>query len=171
MKNNSNIYDIDGELIRAFDDTHKLTVKEAQEKAKYYTEKLGNLDEKDPKAVTYANYIKNLNRYIMEMYSKMSPEELQELLSQKKQESTDAQVEKAINELKKEIENEENNEVEESSEHATEETGSEDTETPVRTQEDLLTDGEGRPETVMDEYVSPIGEASDEYVEYEEIPQ
>jgi hypothetical protein len=96
----------------------------------------------------------------MEQYAKMSPEELQELLSQKKQESTDAQVEKAINELKKEIENEENNEVEESSEHATEEAGSEGTETTVRTQEDLLTDGEGRPETVMDEYV-----------EYEEIPQ
>lgn len=154
MKNNSNIYDIDGELIRAFDDTHKFTVKEAQEKAKYYTEKLGQIDENDPKAATYVTYIKNLNRYIMELYSKMSPKELQELLDQKKQESTDAQVEKAINELKKEVENEE------SSEHANDEAGSEDTETSVRTQEDLLTDGEGRPETVMDEYV-----------EYEEIPR
>lgn len=156
MKNNSNIYDIDGELIRAFDDTHKFTVKEAQEKAKYYTEKLGQIDENDPKAATYVTYIKNLNRYIMELYAKMSPEELQALLDQKKQESTDAQVEKAINELKKEIENEETNKNEESSEHANDEAGSEDTETSVRTQEDLLTDGEGRPETVMDEYVSPI---------------
>lgn len=171
MKNNSNIYDIDGELIRAFDDTHKLTIKEAQEKAKHYTEKLGQIDENDPKAATYVTYIKNLNRYIMELYAKMSPEELQALLDQKKQESTDAQVEKAINELKKEIENEETNKDEESSEHADDEAGSEDTEASVRTQEDLLTDGEGRPETVMDEYVSPIGEASDEYVEYEEIPQ
>lgn len=31
MKNNSNIYDIDGELIRSSGDTHKFTVDEAKE--------------------------------------------------------------------------------------------------------------------------------------------
>ena len=165
MKNNSNIYDIDGELIRAAEDNHKMTIKEAQEKIENYRQKLEKLDEKDPKAVVYATYMRNLNQYILTKYATMKPEELEaELNRQKAEKDTKEQVEKAINELKKELENEETNKNEESSEHADEEAGSEDTETSVRTQEDLLTDGEGRPETVMDEYVSPIGEASDEYI-------
>lgn len=151
MKNNSNIYDIDGELIRAIDDNHEITVQEAQEKIDFYKNKLEQLTKDDPKKAVYETYIANLNRYIVGLYSKMTPDELNsELNRQKIQQDTDKQVEKAINELKKEIENEKDTEAEE---HPA--TGSEDSDTEEagRTQEDLLTDGGGRPETVMDEYV------------------
>ena len=162
MKNNSNIYDIDGELIRAAEDNHKMTIKEAQEKIENYRQKLEKLDEKDPKAVVYATYMRNLNQYILTKYATMKPEELEaELNRQKAEKDTKEQVEKAINELKKELENEENDE---KSPEQPESEASESGEEASRTQEDLLTNGEGRPETVMDEYVSPIGEASDEYI-------
>jgi len=130
MKNYSNIYDIDGELIRAAGDTHKLTLKEAQDKAKYYTEKLKELDENDPKAKVYTTYIRNLTSYIISLYSKMKPEELE---SEAKEQEFNNQINKAINELKEEIEGE-----------ATE------VEQPVGEQ---LVEREGSPETVMDEYV------------------
>lgn len=172
MKNNSNIYDIDGELIRAAGDNHKMTIKEAQEKIENYRQKLEKLDEKDPKAVIYATYMRNLNQYILTKYATMKPEELEaELNRQKAEKDTKEQVEKAINELKKELENEENDEKSPGqSESESPEIGEEArSEEGSRTQEDLLIDGEGRPETVMDEYVSPIGEASDEYVQFEEV--
>ena len=134
MKNNSNIYDIDGELIRGIEDTHKWTLEEAQEKLKKYNEKLKELDSNDPKVITYSNYIKNINRYIWGLYSTMTSDQLQKALNiQTTQKTTDKQVENAINELKKELEDAEDDK--------------------TKTQEDLLVDGTDRPETVMDEYV------------------
>ena len=50
MKNNSNIYDVDGELIRAFDDTHKWSIKEAQEKIEEYRKKIEEVGEDSEKA-------------------------------------------------------------------------------------------------------------------------
>lgn len=40
MKNNTNIYDVDGEIIRAAGDNHRFTIEEAQSKIKYYREKI-----------------------------------------------------------------------------------------------------------------------------------
>ena len=157
MKNNSNIYDVDGVLIRAIDDTHKMTVQEAQEKIENYRKKLSELKEGDPKAAVYNTYMRNLYKYVFDLYSKMSKSEVAAELDRIKANNTDEQVEKAINELKKEVENEESEENEESSEQTVEGVEESD-EQPVqeivtRNQEDLLTDGEGREETVMDEYV------------------
>lgn len=159
MKNNSNIYDIDGKLIRAFNDTDKMTIKEAQERVEYYTKKLEEIEENDPKYTVYTTYIRNLNKYILDTIIAMPVNERNaEIDRMKVQESTDKQIEKAINELKKEIENEEHEENEESSEQSVESDTAPEGEQEAElgqtaTQADLLTEGEGRPETVMDEYV------------------
>lgn len=106
MKNNTNIYDIDGELIRSIDDTHKMTVEEAQSRIEYYRQKLQKLDEKDPKAVAYATYMRNLTNYIMTLYASMSPEQLKEQIGQiEKQANVQEQVNKAIEDLKNNINN------------------------------------------------------------------
>ena len=44
MKNNSNIYDIDGELIRSFDDTHIFTLEEAQNQNTSFEETLSQFN-------------------------------------------------------------------------------------------------------------------------------
>ena len=69
MNNYTNIYDIDNNLIRAAGDNHKFTIEEAQEKIKYYIEKLKNLDKDDKqyllKLSTYNQYVDNLANYII----------------------------------------------------------------------------------------------------------
>lgn len=69
MNNNTNIYDIDGDLIRAAGDYHKFTIEEAQEKIKQYIEKLKSLDKTDKdyalKVSTYNQYVDNLANYII----------------------------------------------------------------------------------------------------------
>lgn len=145
MKNNTNIYDIDGNLIRTAGDNHKMSLEEAQERIKFYNEKVKELGENDPKIPIYTTYLRNLTNYVLSLYSTMSPEEMTAQMNAQKQLNTNEQIEKAINELKKEIEEEEST-VEEPK---------------VVTQEDLLVDGEGRPEAVMDEYV-PFEEVTNE---------
>jgi hypothetical protein len=102
MNNETNIYDIDGELIRKAGDNHKITVEEASDKIEYYRKKLTEVGEDSPKAVYYATYMRNLSQYIMTLYAKMTPKELSERLEQaKKQENLDQQIKDAIEELKK----------------------------------------------------------------------
>jgi hypothetical protein len=63
----TNIYDIDGKLIRGTEDTHEWTIEEAQERIKYYIELLKALNKEDKdyalKAATYNKYIDNLVSY------------------------------------------------------------------------------------------------------------
>ena len=108
MTNNSNIYDIDGNLIRSINDTHKWTVKECQDKIEEYRKKILEIGEKDPKSVVYATYMRNLTQYIMVLYSNMTAEELNaEIENAKKQISTEEQVKEAIEQLKNDVEAEE----------------------------------------------------------------
>lgn len=69
MNNKTNIYDIDGDLIRAAGDNHQFTVEEAQEKLKHYIEKIKSLDKEDKdyllKLSTYNQYADNLANYII----------------------------------------------------------------------------------------------------------
>lgn len=147
MKNESNIYDIDNELIRGIDDTHKWTVKEAQEKIEYYRKKIEEIGENNEKSRIYADYIRNLSKYILGLYSRMTPEELtNELNSQKVEKDTKQQIEDAINELKKEIEDEESSPKGEG-----------------ESVEDESTDGE-------EAVIEPISDEMDEYVQFEELP-
>lgn len=66
-KPKTNIYDIDGKLIRDTEDTHEWTIEEAQERIKYYVELLKALTTEDKdyalKAATYNKYIDNLVSY------------------------------------------------------------------------------------------------------------
>ena len=142
MKNDSNIYDIDGNLIRAIDDDHKMTLKEAQEKIEEYRKKLEKLDEKDPKAVMYATYMRNLSQYIMTLYAKMPAEQLNALIEEHKSKDLKEQVEQAIEELKSSVETEE---------------------TPI-TQDDLLVE-RNETDTIMDEYVNEIEPVEPEVLE------
>lgn len=142
MKNDSNIYDIDGNLIRAIDDDHKMTLKEAQEKIEEYRKKLEKLDEKDPKAVMYATYMRNLSQYIMTLYAKMPAEQLNALIEEHKSKDLKEQVEQAIEDLKSSVETEE---------------------TPI-TQDDLLVE-RNETDTIMDEYVNEIEPVEPEVLE------
>ena len=104
MTTNSNIYDIDGELLRSIDDTSDLTIDEAQKRIEQYQKKLNELSEKEPnnpKLSIYNTYIKNLQSYIFNQYI-LHPE-----LMPKVEHTTQEQIQKAMEDLKAEVEAEE----------------------------------------------------------------
>lgn len=100
MKNNSNIYDIDGQLLRRMDDTEQLSMEEAEKRLSQYQEKL---KENPDKAGIYNTYIQNLQRYILNYYI-AHPEEAQALMA--KRATTEAQIKEAVEQLKADVENE-----------------------------------------------------------------
>lgn len=105
MNNYSNIYDIDGELVRSADDEHKWTVEEVKEKIEYYRKKLQDIAEDDKKAVIYATYMRNLSNYLFVLYSQMPAEQLNAEIEKAKSIATSDQVRKAMEELQKEVNN------------------------------------------------------------------
>lgn len=107
MTNNSNIYDIDGEIIRKIDDDHQWTVEEVKNKIEYYRNKLKDLAEDDKKAVLYATYMRNLSNYLLVLYSKMTPDQLNAEINAAKALTTNEQVKKAMEELQNSLNEEE----------------------------------------------------------------
>ena len=107
MTNNSNIYDIDGEIIRKIDDNHQWTVEEVKNKIEYYRNKLKDLAEDDKKAVLYATYMRNLSNYLLVLYSKMTPDQLNAEINAAKALTTNEQVKKAMEELQDSLNEEE----------------------------------------------------------------
>lgn len=105
MNNNSNIYDIDGELIRHIDDTHKWTVEEVKNKIEYYRKKLQDLAEDDKKAIVYATYMRNLSNYLFILYSQMPAEQLNAEINAAKKAIEAEQVKKAMEDLANEVNN------------------------------------------------------------------
>ncbi len=104
MTTNSNTYDIDGELLRSAGDTSDLTIDEAQKRIEQYQKKLNELSEKEPnnpKLSIYNTYIKNLQSYIFNQYI-LHPE-----LMPKVEQTTQEQIQKAMEDLKAEVEAEE----------------------------------------------------------------
>lgn len=129
MKNNSNIYDIDGEILRESGNTEELTLEEAQKRLDSYQKKLNELAEKESnsqKLSVYNTYIKNLQSYIFNYYL-LHPE-----LMKWANKTTQDEIQKAMEDLKKDVEEEEKETVTES-----------------------ISDE-------MDEYVEPIEEIADE---------
>lgn len=107
MTTNSNIYDIDGELLRYSGDNDKMTIEEAQERIKSYQKKLNELSEKDPKnpkLSIYNTYVKNLQSYVLNQYI-LHPELIPHV-----ENVTSEQIQNAIEELKAEVEAEEKKE-------------------------------------------------------------
>lgn len=147
MNNVTNIYDIDGELIRTAGDNHEMTIDEAKEQLKKYEEKVKELTETDPnnpKIVIYNNYIKNLASYILTLYTKQSA-----TINMPKQSSMTDQIKKAMNDLRDEFEKEE-----------------------VKSQDDMMVERE-ESSTNMDEYaefeeVPAENEVSIPFVEVDE---
>ena len=175
MNNYSNIYDIDGELVRSADDKHKWTVEEVKEKIEYYRKKLQDIAEDDKKAIIYTTYMRNLSNYLFVLYSQMPAEQLNAEIEKAKSIATADQVRKAMEELQKEVNNDgetaENttNEVSNKSTIDNEDTANEEPgdvtpidggnsdiheERPV-SQGDLLVERDGV-NTVMDEYVEEL---------------
>lgn len=97
---NTNLYDIDGELIRKPGDNTKLTIEDARKKIEYYQEKLKELDEKDPKYAVYATYIRNLTGYCIQLLAN-NPEMMKEVLAAKK--TTEEEAKKALKSLSEDI--------------------------------------------------------------------
>lgn len=194
MKNNTNIYDIDGEIIRPAGDNHHFTIDEAKEKIQVYQAKIKELTEKEDKTeedlkklAIYQDYCKNLMNYEWAELMKMNKNDFTNYLKDNMNsgvgETSAETIEKALNEVKNDIEAGENttDEVLEASPNDNESTTNEESrddeavervrssvheERPI-TQDSLLVERDGIVNN-MDEYVSPIGEASDEYVEYKE---
>ena len=102
MKNNSNIYDIDGELIHSIDDG-KLSPEEAETRLNKYQDKLKQLTDNQEdsfKAGVYRTYIQNLQRYILNYYITHTEEGQKRL-------AMEEQIKKAMEELKADVEAEE----------------------------------------------------------------
>ena len=182
MNNNSNIYDIDGELILHTNDTHKWTIEEVKNKIEYYRKKLQDLAEDDKKAIVYATYMRNLSNYLFILYSQMPAEQLNAEINAAKKVIEAEQVKKAMDELANEVNNDG-----ETAENTTNEvpnestTDNEDTtdekpgdDTPIERgdsdihEERPIPEGDileqGSPETVM----GSISDEMDEYVDFEE---
>lgn len=130
MKNDTNIYDIDGNIIRKAGDNHKFTVEEIEKLVDDLTEKV----RQNPDNQVYKVYLDNAQRYLYNMYNNMSIEDLKSRISLLQDSIKDAKADEA----KREQDNltEINNIMEE-----------------FKAQYD-----KEEPETVMDEYVEPIGE-------------
>lgn len=181
MTNNTNIYDIDGEIIRKAGDNHQWTIDEAKEKMEYYRKKMLEVGEESPDAVKYATYMRNLSRYIMAMYAKMTPEELNTEIEKSKEASTEEQVKKAIEELKKDLENDDRNTTEDTTDKIPDtNTPSNEDNTDKESRNDAPINGgdsnihEERPTTQDDLLVEREVNSSDlnmdEYTQFEELP-
>lgn len=184
MKNNSNIYDIDGELIRKYDDDHKWTIDEAKEKIQYYQAKIKEIAEKEEqtkedkfKLAVYETYCKNLMNYEWSKLLQMNKDEFTAYMTanmpQGAPTATEEEVKNALNELKNDIETGENTENEVS--------GSATTDNANTTNEELGNDEaverklsdvqEGRSVSQSDLLVErdDVTTNMDEYVDFEEV--
>lgn len=174
MKNDTNIYDIDGEILRKAGDNEKMTLEEAENRIKKYKEKLEELDENDPKAAIYTDYIKNLNGYIIQLYSTTNKQDFIDKINKISQEE---QVKKALEDLENDIENDgktegnTNNEIQgqtpgDNSSNADKELGND--EAIERSNSDVYEEGPKAQSDLLVERES-VNTVMDEYVPYEEV--
>lgn len=178
MNNNSNIYDIDGTIIRKADDDHKWTVDEVKEKIEYYRKKLQDLAEDDKKAVIYTTYMRNLSNYLFVLYSQMPAEQLQAEINAAKALSTDEQVKKAMEELSNSLEDDgtttESTTDEVSNEPTTDNESATNEEpgdvTPIDGRDSDVHEEPAEPESGILEQVRPES-IMDEYVDFEEVTE
>ena len=147
----SNIYDIDGELIRR-GDQGAFTLEETEELVDKLTKKV----QENPDNQVYKVYLNNAQKWLFKLYNEMKPEDLMKRMSFLQNSVDEAknaanEVEQAqleeINKAMEELKNEYDN-LPEMPEVATPEgTGDEQLDRPV--------------ECLMDEYVEPIEEVKD----------
>ena len=148
MKNYSNIYDIDGNLIRKAGDNHRFTIDEVEKLVDDLTEK----SQKDPDNEVYKVYLNNAHKWLMYMYNNMSKEDIAKRLSILKDSIQDAKDEQTDAEKAK------LDEISEAMEQ-------------LKAEYDKENESEGG---ILDKEVErPMGESTpdDEYVEFEEIKE
>lgn len=184
MKNNTNIYDIDGEIIRAAGDNHQWTIDEAKEKVQYYQNKIKaiteseNPTEEDQKKLKiYENYCKNLMNFEWSKLMSMNQQEFTEYMAKNapKQEenTTEEEVTNALNELKNDIETGEDTQDEVSEQPTTDNTNITDEE-PRNDEAVERSDSDIHEERVLSQSDllverDNVNTVMDEYVDYEEI--
>lgn len=102
MKTTTNIYDINGEIIRQAGDNHEFTLKEAQEKLQHYR-KLREAEEESEtpdktKIAAYTTYINNLANYAAYKMSELTPEQLADMIGVNNLKQTSSEeINKALN--------------------------------------------------------------------------
>ena len=77
MKNETNIYDIDGNIIRKAGDNHKFTIEEVEKLVDELTEKV----QQNPDNEVYKVYLNNAHKWLYNMYTNMSTKELVKRIS------------------------------------------------------------------------------------------
>lgn len=77
MKNYTNIYDIDGNIIRKAGDNHKFTLEEVEKLVDDLSEKV----HQNPDNEVYKVYLNNAQQWLFHMYNSMSPADLRARLS------------------------------------------------------------------------------------------
>ena len=152
----SNIYDIDGELIRR-GDQGAFTLEETED----LVDKLAKKVQENPDNEVYKVYLNNARKWLFKLYNEMSREDLMKRMSFLKTSVDDAKTEASeaeqaqleeINKAIEQLKNEYDNLPEDPELETTEGTGDEQLDREVE-----------RPvELNMDEYVEPIEEVKDE---------
>ena len=77
MNNYTNIYDIDGNIIRKAGDNHKFTIEEVEKLVDDLTKKV----QENPENEVYKVYLNNAHKWLYNMYNNMSTKEIQERIS------------------------------------------------------------------------------------------
>lgn len=147
MNNYTNIYDIDGNIIRKAGDNHRFTIEEVEKLVDDLTAKV----QQNPDNQVYRVYLNNAHKWLYNMYQNMSTEELTKRIS------TIQDAIQAAKDNATELEQKNLEELNEAMDEFAEQYNADQPDsTPV-----LETDPDGsesRPETVMEEYVEPIEE-------------
>lgn len=77
MNNYTNIYDVDGNIIRKAGDNHRFTLEEVEKLVDDLTEKV----RQNPDNQVYKVYLNNAQKWLFNMYNNMSTEDLKKRIS------------------------------------------------------------------------------------------
>lgn len=143
MKNYTNIYDIDGNLIRAAGDNHQFTIEEIEKMVDDMAQKVKDNPDKE----IYKVYLNNLHAWLYNMYNHMDPDDVIKRLNS---------LQTAIGDAKKELSDKESEDL-----------------TKLNTQINDLKEKYERGTELDKEVEQPVVESTptvmDEYVEFEEV--
>lgn len=96
MNNYTNIYDVDGNIIRKAGDNHRFTIEEVEKLVDDLTQKV----QENPDNQVYKVYLNNANRWLYNMYNSMSTEDIKARISALQNNIQDAKDD--LNEAEKE---------------------------------------------------------------------
>ena len=150
MNNYTNIYDIDGNIIRKAGDNHRFTIEEVEKLVDDLTAKV----QQNPDNQVYRVYLNNAHKWLYNMYNNMSVEELTKRIS------TIQDAIQAAKDNATELEQKNLEELNEAMDEFAEQYNADQPDsTPVLEGNNIETVETG---TVMDEYVEPIEEINDD---------